>query len=603
MGAEMRRLGSIAGLTVALAGCGKKEEPKVHADVVIQEDGTILEGHRGETPRQKSDLEDGISYAELASEKAEPPARYTTALPPHERAAEGDWSSGPPAGVVGARLCAGDAQMQAKALAAVQTAVNDGASLAQLRKAYEQPFFGYCGAKPFCDWLGGIVDSDSPASVKALFWFGLEHCDAKEVENRFARSDAPPEALMAWFGSRFPVADKFDARVAQAVRNVLPRASTDPQTRLDIVDAAATFAMIDDQRALTLAQEAYAASTDGQLRRRILFAMAGNKNPDARQFFSLHCKEVDDRLCEQGKERGSGGFSDLSEPADPVKRVLDGWESAQAIVASQPHQRAPIVAALETCARDVTQHGAKVGRCLASLAGLDRARAVEVARAIDTVPENGAVYLLEIAVTLDHYPEPGSLEAKLDGLGFPDRGRGPTEDGSGDETPAITAKDVLVERGYVHWFDTETGMFPNEHHLLMDTLASMVSPDLDRIIFEEKPPEMTEDFAKVADGEGYTLIAYMDGKRYTLTAQDLGDWYDLDAVLGMLNSLARERGVGARFVPLPTGDQTASVVAANQTAIAGAREAELIRIGGALAAVEAGKGFEDEVLRQLRSKN
>lgn len=595
----MQRLGLLLSVA-ALAGCGKKEEPRVHADVVINEDGTVIEGHRGETPRQKSNLEGGISYAQLSSEKAEPPARYTAALPGHQKAAEGDWSSGPPAGVVGARLCAGDPDMQSKALTAVQTAIADGASLADLRKAYEQAFFGYCGSKPFCSWLGGLVDSDASPEVKAMFWYGLKHCDAKEAETRFARSDAPPAALMAWFGSRFPVADKYDPRVAGAVRSVLPKASTDPQVRLDIVDAAATFAMIDDQRALDVAQEAYAASTDGQLRRRILFAMAGNQNPNAKQFFTLHCKEVDDRLCEQGKDRGSGGASGLTEPTDPVERVMDGWESAEAIVASQPHQRAPIVAALETCARDVTQHGSKVGRCLESLAGLDRAKAVEVARAIDTVPEHGAVYLLEIAVTLDHYPEQGSLEAKLDELGFPDRGRGPTEE-SGDKNPAITAKDVLVERGYVHWFDTETGMFPNEHHLLMDTLAAMVSPDLDRVIFEEKPPEMTEDFDKVNDGEGYTLIAYMDGKRYTLPAQDLGAWYDLDAVLGMLNSLARERGVGARFVTLPTGDQTASVVAANQSAIAAALEAELIRIEGALAAVEAGKGFEDEVLRQIQS--
>lgn len=112
---------------------------------------------------------------------------------------------------------------------------------------------------------------------------------------------------------------------------------------------------------------------------------------------------------------------------------------------------------------------------------------------------------------------------------------------------------------------------------------------------------MTDDFAKVDADEGYALVAYLDGHEYRTDAQDLGDWYDMDAVVGMLNSLCRARDKTGRFVTLPTGDQTAILLGAAAPAIEAASREGLIKVeSNPSPAIESGKEFEDQVLRSLQ---
>ena len=138
-------------------------------------------------------------------------------------------------------------------------------------------------------------------------------------------------------------------------------------------------------------------------------------------------------------------------------------------------------------------------------------------------------------------------------------------------------------------FDTETDQFPNEHHRILTRLAALGGEALRGAAFDEVTPNET--------GEGpYELQAWMDGLRWSVTARNLGDWYDMPATLGLLNTLSRARGRAERWVLLPTGDQTSIVLCANENAIHAGMDAGLIAIGEGDAGMADGKAAEAAVL-------
>ena len=154
---------------------------------------------------------------------------------------------------------------------------------------------------------------------------------------------------------------------------------------------------------------------------------------------------------------------------------------------------------------------------------------------------------------------------------------------------ATTAGDLLVEAGHGYWFDVETGMFPNEHDGLLRALADTVRPALDGVVFEEIAPDIDDE-----DG-GYVLRAYVDGQRLETAAENLGDWYDVDAVLRLLDAALLERRSDQRFVLLETMDQTATVVGGKAEVLRAALDAGLITSGDPKAAEALGKAFEERV--------
>jgi hypothetical protein len=149
---------------------------------------------------------------------------------------------------------------------------------------------------------------------------------------------------------------------------------------------------------------------------------------------------------------------------------------------------------------------------------------------------------------------------------------------------------LLMHSGYAMVIDVETGFFPNQHDMLMRQLAQLVSPALDSAAFEEVYPP--DDDAQ----RPYELIVYDGGKRFRREADNLGDWYDLDAVIDMLNALMRARQASERFFVLETGDQTAIVLAAAPGPVEKAVEAGIIALGSAEIARDRGQEFERETL-------
>lgn len=159
------------------------------------------------------------------------------------------------------------------------------------------------------------------------------------------------------------------------------------------------------------------------------------------------------------------------------------------------------------------------------------------------------------------------------------------------------ASTLLQAARHAFWFDVETGTFPNEHDRLLRHLAALVSPALDSAVFEEIAPDI-EDEAGV-----YQLAAYLQGKRYALTAENLGDWYDLDAVLLLANRMLADADPTQRLVVLATGDQTAIVLGGKISALQQAAQEGLIEFGDSKTAEQLGKGFEAEVMQRLESES
>lgn len=157
-----------------------------------------------------------------------------------------------------------------------------------------------------------------------------------------------------------------------------------------------------------------------------------------------------------------------------------------------------------------------------------------------------------------------------------------------------STEEILLAAGYAHWFDVETGQYPNQHDSLMRSLALLVTPELDDAIFEERAPAMDN------ESEPYQLLVYSGGKLYRATAENLGDWYDTDAVLRLMNAVMEDRKVDIVFTNLAATDQSMTIVAAPPATIEKAVDDGLLELGDAGEAERIGKGFEERVLNSLK---
>src|SRR6185503_13990256 len=144
--------------------------------------------------------------------------------------------------------------------------------------------------------------------------------------------------------------------------------------------------------------------------------------------------------------------------------------------------------------------------------------------------------------------------------------------------------------GAARSFDVETGTWPSEHDSLARQLALLVEPALDGVLFEEVAPN------DESSDRPYEIIAHADGQHVTVLAADLGDWWDVDAVVGLLNTLLRDRESDERLVVLDSGgDQSVTVVGGSEPALREAIAQRLIAPGSGMAAYQGGTAFERQV--------
>lgn len=231
-----------------------------------------------------------------------------------------------------------------------------------------------------------------------------------------------------------------------------------------------------------------------------------------------------------------------------------------------------------------------VEQCLREKALRDRPGAVKEAEVMLgwQIKEGHHSQLKVLVATLSSYPEPGSLKRYLAAHALlPNK---PGEYSRLDT--ALTVSDYVTELGNIYWFDAETGTFPNNHDHLLAEVAALSG--LKEARFTEKPPTDYD-----AEDEPYLLNATFKGKSYQQVAKNYGDWYDIGAVLMLLNRIAVDQAINSRFVTLPTGDQTATVWTVDNEKLTQLQAEGLIRLSAAEVSMQTGKAFEEEVRKHL----
>lgn len=240
------------------------------------------------------------------------------------------------------------------------------------------------------------------------------------------------------------------------------------------------------------------------------------------------------------------------------------------------------------------KHTYDVETCLRDKAHKDRLAAVTDAQSMRDwiIQDNAYSQLAPLITALTRFPEEDGLENYLRELALlPNE---PGEYSSLDR--ALTASEYLGELGNVYWFDVETGMFPNEHDYLLKQVALL--SDLREVSFTEVPPP---DYT--GDDEPYLLKAQLGDTTWQQRAENYGDWYDLTAVLSLLNRIALDQGSRYRFVTLPTGDQTAIIWAVENDVLTRLTEEALVQISPEEASMQTGKAFDEAMLKSLPAEH
>jgi len=309
----------------------------------------------------------------------------------------------------------------------------------------------------------------------------------------------------------------------------------------------------------------------------------------------------------------------LARPDDPWQDMaaLQGAGCLDLVEWLDRHRDDPdgAAAALERCAggREIRYREAD---CLRELAGLDRARAVAWLSSDERRGWGRSSTINRYARTLLRFPEAGRLEAELGGLGLLPAGPRPEP---GVEAAVLPAE-VLERAGRLARFNPSCDVRYCAHAKLLYTLVDLASPVLDDVVIEERWPALErvdlgsgpravstsvhaipvtfrvtegegdatfdqDDYERLrggletALGEPHEVIVYAGGRRYRLPIRQLGEWIDLEALVGGLNTILTARRSELRLVTLePYCIPCAQVLAGPRDGLVAASFAGLIEV-------------------------
>jgi hypothetical protein len=242
--------------------------------------------------------------------------------------------------------------------------------------------------------------------------------------------------------------------------------------------------------------------------------------------------------------------------------------------------------ALERC----IEHGEiryREADCLRELAGLDRRRAVAFLYDESRRGWGISSTINRYAKTLLRFPEEGQLESELASMALLSAQPPPMPE-SGQA--AVLPHEILELHGRLLRFNPSCAVRYCEHATLMYDLAALVSPTLDDLVIAERWPALEEvrmgtgnqavsttirgipitfsldedetgsfdhveydqrrDAAEHALTKPHEIIVYLEGKPNRLPIRNLGEWYDVEALIGGLNTILSARKSDMRFITL-----------------------------------------------------
>ncbi|MDB4964282.1 MAG: hypothetical protein JWP01_4281 [Myxococcales bacterium] len=508
------------------------------------------------------------------------PTRFTGPLPASVR--ELERGIHPPQPFIRAALDANTYEMRQRVVAGLTRAAADGSIDDKLASWYGG-LAGYSPGKETCTWIVETAAGKLVAPAKAALWRAATHCRFPALAPAFSKDEVPDDVIVEWYFNAFLGEDvqlPFNERVARAAAAYARTADNHFKAR----QVGFVFARMKGPESVVTITALQQSLTDPHRRAIVGIGMLNSASADGKAIGERACthpKVADDPMC--------GRVSpDTTQPPTNARGMLEDGESVTTILSKHPK---PAVAAALTDCTKTTKDYRRV-RCLRALAAIDRPAAAAVAKSLASDDPRIATMLR----SLETFPDLASAEQELVRRGFKlDR---PRADEERFDEPEVTLEDTLFARGRSKGFDAETGMFPNEHDELLADLAALAAPALDGVIFEEIPPSRAD---ADADSGSYVLHAYLGGKQYSVDAENHGDWYDVEAVIGLVNALLVANKSDHRLVVLPTGDQTVNVLVGPAIGIRALADARLLDLGKAGAAERAGKEFEDQVLDSIRS--
>jgi len=123
----------------------------------------------------------------------------------------------------------------------------------------------------------------------------------------------------------------------------------------------------------------------------------------------------------------------------------------------------------------------------------------------------------------------------------------------GDESQGYLFNFLSVAGIYL-WFDAEVGMVPVDYDELLKSLTKNSNGKFENIgIWMDAK-------TGAADNVDYYIYLMANNKIYISHPEDIGDWYDVEAVLQLLNTALADSGLKERYVFIDTGDQTVQIM-------------------------------------------
>ncbi|MEM8605887.1 MAG: hypothetical protein AAGF92_02180 [Myxococcota bacterium] len=537
--------------------------------------------------------EDGFLYAQVTTRPGEVPSRFSGRLPESVAEFDGDWAAFPPRGQVAGALCAGDPEMTRRWVSAVESAAERGPIERELEARFVR-LAVYCDGPRYCDLALQEAERASEPVAKVLLR-SLIHCRSPKAVAAI-ESGSSDEAVVDLYFQRF---DERLPRLTDRFKSAA-RGTVQARTGRDLRKLGVTLGRFDDPAVVEFVGS-LGTGLDAESRAWLGIGMRGSALPGAAEVHERACRHPvvgKDPMCDSEVTDLRSLFPAAS-PQGLDGAVRDYEFDPHRWLAAHSGRRAELVAALQRCIVAQDEREWQRVDCAKSLASIDRARAASVL----AQAQNGSSLtpqLRALQATLAQFSTNAAVDAAALEWGLVEEAL--SEQPEPDGGPgSVLLVDRLLDAGRLHVLDVETGMFPNEHDALMVELAGYAGEDLAGVVFEEVPPKIRQTDQAWETVGPYLLRAYADGQILETKAADYGDWYDLDAVLGLLNATLRELESDVRYVVVDTDGQIASVLGAPKSGIARARERGLMVFVNADEAMRLGKEFEQKYIERLEA--
>jgi hypothetical protein len=372
-----------------------------------------------------------------------------------------------------------------------------------------------------CLWAASELERQGELAGPA--WTLLAHCPAGIASPFFHRADAPAEAVLAFVGARevgSPWLRPAAHLPSQYARAVLELASRTELTVALPTNEPGWSVRYEDPAVADALVSAYESTADPARRLLVSEGLAVLESSRARSLAQTAC---------------------ISVPTMPscidssALRMTELFFDAGSYVERHPAERAVVLADLAACAQgDHERVVLPPSRCLARLATLDWAQARAAASSLDGQADPA---LAGVVHALAQFPSAADLALAL-------RSRELLGEPRATETPAVTVVSVMAANGRAWMLSRSSlSMFGHDRlarHLLR--LGGLTDVEVD----ETLPMGGTSVLTLL--GQPTRLRAFTRGDAFVaMTASD-GDFYDLDAVVGLLNVVARVQGANVRYL-------------------------------------------------------